>query len=66
MKFLFENGMYAAVADPGMVINYGDGYCHKLYRTTDDFSDCVQMAAPIEEEEITDTEALGILLGGAV
>ena len=66
MKTVFENGMYAVVADPNMVIDYGNGYCHKLYRTENDFSDCVELEAPIEEEEITDTEALNILLGGAV
>lgn len=56
MKFLFENGMYAAVADPGMVINYGDGYCHKLYRKENDFSDCVEVdesEVPVIEEEAT-------------
>lgn len=69
MKFLAENGMYAVVADPGMVIDYGNGYCHKLYRKTNDFADCTEVDAstiPAEEEELTDTEALEILLGGAV
>ncbi len=59
MKFLTENGMFAAVAAPGMVINYGDGYCHKLYRKTDDFSDCIEVdesEVPPAEDEATEAD----------
>lgn len=59
MKQFFENEMYALVADPGMVIDYGTGYCHKLYRKTDNFSDCTEVdasAVPVEDEEVTDTD----------
>ncbi len=67
MKTVFENGMYAVVADPGMVISHGGNTCHKLYRKGNDFSDCTEIEKPmVEDEEITDTEALEILLGGAV
>ena len=68
MKFLTENGMYAAAAEKGMVINYGNGYCHKLYRKENDFSNCTEVdesEIPVLDE-ITDTEALEILLGGGV
>ena len=56
MKFLIENGMYAVLADPGMVIDHGNGYCHKLYRKENDFADCVEVDAsvvPVEDEEPT-------------
>ncbi len=53
MKILFENNMYAAVAEPGTVIDFGGGYCHKLYRKRSDFSDCAEVdaAAVLPEEE---------------
>ena len=52
MKTIFENGMFAVVADPGMAIKYENGYCHKLYRKTDDFSDCAEVdASEVPEEE---------------
>ena len=56
MRIIEENGKYAAVADPNMVINFGDCYCHKLYRKENDFSDCVEVdasAVPVIEEEAT-------------
>lgn len=56
MKKVFENGMYAIVADPGMVIDHGDGYCHKLYREMDNFADCTEVDAsvvPVTEDEVT-------------
>lgn len=59
MRSFFENEMYALVADPGMVINYGTGYCHKLYRPTNDFTDCIEVdasAVPVEDEEVNDTD----------
>ena len=66
MRFLTENGMYAVVADPGMVISFPGGYCNKLYRKTNDFSDCVEIEAPSEDDpELTAEEALEILLGGS-
>jgi hypothetical protein len=56
MKTVFENGMFAVVADPGMVIKYENGYCHKLYRKTNDFSDCTEVdetEVPVMDEEPT-------------
>ena len=68
MKLLKENGMYAVVADPGMAIAFDGGYTHKLYRKTNDFADCTEIDASAvpTDDEITDTEALAILLGGGV
>ena len=68
MKFYTENGMHVAVAENGMVIDCGDGYCHKLYRKVNDFSHCTEVdaVAAASDEELTDAEALEILLGGAV
>ena len=67
VRFVFENGMYAAIAEPNMVIDYGDGYCDKLYRKTDDFSDCTEIEKPFVEEELTETEekaaAYDVLMG---
>ena len=48
--------MYAVVAEPNKVINYGGGNCHKLYRKENDFSDCTEIDAPIEEEEPTEAD----------
>lgn len=65
MRIIEENGMYAVVADPGMVISYGeDGYCHKLYRKTNDFEDCAEVDASVVpvDDEITDAEALAELM----
>lgn len=56
MRIIAENGMYAAIADPGKAIDYGNGYCHKLYRKENDFADCTEVdasAVPVEEEEPT-------------
>lgn len=69
MQFLTENGMYAVVADVGMSILSENGYCHKLYRKTNDFSDCVEVnisEVPTENEEISDEEALSIIMGGVL
>ena len=65
MRFVEENGKYAVIAAPGMAISFPGGYCHKLYRKTNDFSDCTEIEAPVEDEEISDTEAVAIILGGA-
>lgn len=64
MKIIAENGMYAVVAAPGMVIDHGDGYCHKLYRKTNDFEDCAEVDASVVpvDDEITDAEALAELM----
>lgn len=54
MKYLKENGMYAIVAEPNMVIKFDEDYCHKLYRKTNDFSDCTEVDAsvvPVAEAE---------------
>ena len=59
MRKYIENGMYAVVAEQGMVIQYATGYCHKLYREEDDFSDCTEVDAstiPTEDEEATETD----------
>lgn len=56
MQIVFENEKYAAIADPGMVIDYGNGYCYKLYRKENDFADCTEVdasAVPTEDEEAT-------------
>ena len=69
MKFLIENGMYAVVAEDGMVISSEYGYCHKLYRNTNNFSDCAEInisEVPTEDEEISDEEALNIIMGGVL
>lgn len=70
MKILAENKMYAVVADSGMAIKFPGGYCHKLYRKENDFSDCTEVdisEVPVEEEELTETEqkarAYDILMG---
>ncbi len=62
MKFLIENGMYVAIADnQNLVINYGDGYCYKLYRKVNDFSDCTEVEKPVEEEVATEADYINAL-----
>ena len=70
MRIIEENGKYAAVADSGMAISFDGGYCHKLYRKENDFSDCTEVdisEVPAVEEELTETEqkarAYDILMG---
>lgn len=65
MRIVEENGKFALIADPEKVIVHGGGYCDKLYRKVNDFSDCTEMEKPImEDDEIPDSEALAIITGG--
>ena len=70
MRIIEENGKYAAVPGSGMAIKFPGGYCHKLYRKENDFSDCTEVdisEVPAVEEELTETEqkarAYDILMG---
>ena len=56
MKVIFENGMHAIVSEPNTVIDYGNGYCHKLYRKTNDFTDCIEIDIPNVEEEPSESD----------
>ena len=51
MRYLQENGMYAVVAEPNMAIKFGDDYCHKLYRKTNNFSDCTEVDVSVVPSE---------------
>ena len=75
MKKAIENGITVLTADSGMKLTNGETFGSTVrlgvhdsesnwYEITE--AEAERMQAEAEEEELTDTEALSILLGGAV
>lgn len=75
MQKTIENGITVLTADDGMKLTNGEAFGTTVRLGVNDSADnwhevteaeAEQMMAEAEEEELTDTEALEILLGGAV
>ena len=75
MQKIIENGINVLTADDGMKLTNGEAFGSTVrlgvhdsesnwYEITE--AEAERMQAEAEEEELTDTEALSILLGGAV
>lgn len=75
MKKAIENGITVLTADDGMKLTNGEAFGSTVQLGVNDSEnnwyevtqeEAERMQAEAEEEELTDTEALSILLGGAV